>query len=108
MIRELRRHIDGFRDGAGPDVHILLDLNYNASPEGYRRILRALDDFDLFWVEIETEYPEALADVRATSPHAIASCESLLTLRPTWRVVPAHQRTGLAKTRSVDVSGIAS
>ena len=31
-------------------------------------------------MEIDTEYPEALADVRAMSPHTIASCESLLTL----------------------------
>ena len=80
IIRQLRRHLDAFRDGAGDDMDILLDLNYNATPEGYRRILRALEDFDLFWVEIDTEHPEALADVRAMSPHAIASCESLLTL----------------------------
>ena len=80
IIRELRRHLEAFREGAGDDMDILLDLNYNAVPEGYRRILRALEDFDLFWVEIDTEYPQALADVRAASPHAVASCESLLTL----------------------------
>ena len=80
IVRQLRRHLDAFRDGAGDDMDILLDLNYNATPEGYRRILRALEDFDLFWVEIDTEHPEALADVRAMSPHAISSCESLLTL----------------------------
>ena len=80
VFRELRRHLEAFREGAGEDMDILLDLNYNAAPEGYRRILRALEDFDFFWVEIDTEHPEALADVRAVSPHAIASCESLLTL----------------------------
>ena len=80
IVRELRRHLEAFREGAGDDMDILLDLNYNATPEGYRRILRALEDFDLFWVEIDTEHPEALADVRAVSPHPIASCESLLTL----------------------------
>ena len=80
ILRELRKHLEAFREGAGEDMDILLDLNYNATPEGYRRILRSLEDFDLFWVEIDTEYPEALADVRAMSPHPIASCESLLTL----------------------------
>ncbi len=79
-VRELRRHLDAFREGAGADVDILLDLNYNANPEGYRRILRALADFDLFWAEIDTEHPEALADVRTVSPHAVASCESLIGL----------------------------
>ena len=53
VIRELRRHLEAFREGAGEDMDILLDLNYNAAPEGYRRILRALEDFDFFWVEIE-------------------------------------------------------
>ena len=80
IVRELRSHLEAFREGAGEDVDILLDLNYNATPDGYLRILRALDDFDLFWVEIDTEYPEALADVRRGSSQTISSCESLLTL----------------------------
>lgn len=80
IIRELRSHLEAFREGAGDDVDILLDLNYNATPDGYLRILRALEDFDLFWVEIDTEYPEALADVRRGSSQTISSCESLITL----------------------------
>ena len=80
IIRQLRAHLDAFREGAGPDMDILLDLNYNAKPEGYLRILRALADFDLFWAEIDTPHPEALADVRRASPHAVSSCESLITL----------------------------
>ncbi len=80
VIRGLVGHLEAFRDGAGPDMDILLDLNYNARPEGYLRILRALADFDLFWAEIDTEHPEALADVRRASPHAISSCESLIAL----------------------------
>ena len=79
IIGQLRAHLEAFRDGAGPDVDLLLDLNYNAKPEGYLRILRALADLDLFWVEIDTPYPEALADVRSGSPHVISSCESLIT-----------------------------
>ena len=80
VIRQLRSHLEAFREGAGPDVDILLDLNYNATPAGYLRILRELEDFDFFWVEIDTEYPEALADVRRGSRQTISSCESLLTL----------------------------
>ena len=79
IIRQLRAHLQAFRDGAGPDVDILVDLNYNAKPEGYLRILRALADLDIFWFEIDSPHPEALADVRRGSPHAIASCESIIT-----------------------------
>ena len=80
VLKQLRAHLDAFRDGAGPDMDILLDLNYNAKPEGYLRILRSIADFDLFWAEIDTPHAEALADVRRASPHTIASCESLITL----------------------------
>jgi galactonate dehydratase len=77
QIRELRRYLEALRDGTGPDVDILLDLNYNAKPEGYIRILRELADFDLFWVEIDSPNAAALADVRHESPHPVSSCEAL-------------------------------
>ncbi len=80
VLKQLRAHLEAFRAGAGDDMDILLDLNYNAKPEGYLRILRALADFDLFWAEIDTPHAEALADVRRASPHTISSCESLITL----------------------------
>ena len=78
QLRELRRYLDAFREGAGPDVDILLDLNYNAKPEGYIRILQALEEFDLFWAEIDLPNAKALADVRDKSPHPISSCETLV------------------------------
>ncbi len=81
VLRGLRAHLEAFRDGAGPDVDILLDLNFNATPEGYLEILRAIADLDIFWVEIDSFNPEALAHIRARSPHPISSCETLLGLR---------------------------
>jgi len=73
-----REYLEALREGAGPDVDILLDLNYNMKPEGYIRLLDELADFDLFWVELDTPSATALADVRAESPHPIASCEALV------------------------------
>ena len=80
VLRDLRAHLEALRDGAGPDVDILLDLNFNAKTEGYLKILRELADMDLFWVEIDTPSPEALAYIRDRSPHPISSCETLLGL----------------------------
>ncbi len=78
QIQELRRYLAAFREGAGPNVDILLDLNYNAKPEGYIRILEALADFELFWAEIDTPNANALAKIRAESPHPVSSCEALV------------------------------
>jgi len=81
VLRNLRDHLAAVREGAGPDIDLLLDLNFNAKTEGYLKILKAIADFDMFWVEIDTYSPEALGYLRRQSPHPISSCETLLGLR---------------------------
>ena len=81
VLRNLCMHLEAIRDGAGPDVDLLLDLNFNAKTEGYLKILRAIKDMDMFWVEIDTFNPQALGYIRRQSPHPISSCETLLGLR---------------------------
>jgi L-alanine-DL-glutamate epimerase-like enolase superfamily enzyme len=78
LLRDLRLHLEAIREGAGPDVDLLLDLNFNAKTEGYLKILREIEDLDMFWVEIDTLSPEALGLIRRRSPHPIASCETLI------------------------------
>jgi galactonate dehydratase len=81
VLANLRLHLEAMRDGAGPNVDILLDLNFNAKTEGYLKILREIAALDMFWIEIDSFSPEALALVRSRSPHPIASCETLLGVR---------------------------
>ena len=81
VLRNLVMHLEALRDGAGPDVDILLDLNFNAKTEGYLKILRAIAHLDMFWVEIDSFNAEALGLIRRASPHPISSCETLLGLR---------------------------
>jgi galactonate dehydratase len=81
VLRNLRMHLEALRDGVGPDVDILLDLNFNAKTEGYLKILREIADLDMFWIEIDSYSPEALGYIRRQSPHPISSCETLLGVR---------------------------
>ena len=81
VTRNLHAHLEAIRDGAGPDIDLLLDLNFNAKTEGFLKILKAIADFDMFWVEIDSYSPEALGYLRRHSPHPISSCETLLGLR---------------------------
>ncbi|HEX3862727.1 MAG TPA: mandelate racemase/muconate lactonizing enzyme family protein [Stellaceae bacterium] len=81
VLRNLRTHLDAIRDGAGPDMDLLLDLNFNAKTEGYLKILRSIADLDMFWIEIDSYSAEALGYVRSHSPHPISSCETLLGMR---------------------------
>ena len=81
VLRNLRAHLEAIRDGAGADMELLLDLNFNAKTEGYVKILKSIADFDMFWVEIDSYSAPALAHIRRLSPHPISSCETLLGLR---------------------------
>ena len=80
-LKNLRRHLEIMREAAGPDIDILLDLNFNARTEGYLKILRETADLDLFWIEIDLLDPKALAYIRSHSPHPISSCETLIGLQ---------------------------
>jgi galactonate dehydratase len=81
VLRNLRGNLEAFRDGAGSDIDILLDLNFHAKTEGYLKILREIADMDMFWIELDIYNPDALAYIRNHSPHPISSCETLLGLR---------------------------
>jgi L-alanine-DL-glutamate epimerase-like enolase superfamily enzyme len=80
-VKDLRKHLEIMRDAAGPDVDILLDLNFNAKTEGYLKLLREINDLDLFWVELDTLEPKALAYIRSQTKHPISSCETLIGLQ---------------------------
>ena len=81
LLRNLRMHLEALREGTGPEVDLLLDLNFNAKTEGYLKILRHIADLDMFWIEIDSYSPQALGYIRRQSPHPISSCETLLGLR---------------------------
>ena len=81
LIRQIRAHLEAILEGAGEDCEVLLDLNFNFRTEGCLRILRALEDLPLFWVEIDSYNAEALAYIRQQSRHPISSCETLIGIR---------------------------
>ena len=45
-------------------MDILVDLNFNYKTEGFLKVARAMEPFDLFWVEIDTRDAEALHYIR--------------------------------------------
>jgi len=81
VLRNVRDHLEALRDGAGPDMDILIDFNFNARTEGHLKLLRAIADLDLFWVEIDCFEPNALSYIRNHSPHPISSGETLFGVR---------------------------
>lgn len=70
-----------FREGAGPEMNLHLDSNVHFKSEGYIRIARAIEQFDMTWLEMDLWDAPALADIRRKSPVPIASLEQVVGRR---------------------------
>ena len=66
-----------FREGAGPDVGLLLDVNFGYSAEALRQLAYRLEPLGLMWLEADMHMPEALAAVRKAVRVPIASLETI-------------------------------
>lgn len=69
------------KEGAGPGIEAMLDLNFSFKPEGFRRLCNALEPAGLGWLEIDSWVPKQLALIRQWTTIPIASLEAVLGLR---------------------------
>lgn len=95
VIVGLKAEMEAFREGAGPDIDLLLDLNFNMKTEGYLQTIDALTPLGLFWIEIDSYNPQALALIRQRSRTPISSCETLIGIRE-FRPYFEHQSMDVA------------
>ena len=69
--------LEAFRRGAGPDIGLYLDTNFNYKIDGYVQLARALEHLNMTWLEIDIYDPAGLALIRKSSRTPIASLESI-------------------------------
>ena len=81
VLDAVRDQLAAFREGTGKDVDILVDLNFNFKTEGFLKVARAIEPFDIFWVEIDTRDAPALHYIRSRANIPVASCECLFGRR---------------------------
>jgi len=81
ILRAIADELAALREGAGPEMGLHLDLNFNFKTEGYLKAARVVEPFDLAWLEIDSYDPRALATIRNGARVPIASCESLFGRR---------------------------
>ena len=77
QIGEMREVVAAFREGVGPNTGIMFDINFAHRPEGFLRVARALEEYDLTWLEIDIHDAPALAHVRSQVRTPIASLEAI-------------------------------
>ena len=76
-IQAVRDTLGAFRSGAGPEMGLLLDVNYHFKTEGFLQVAKAVEPYNLTWLEFDTWDPRALALIRSRAPCPIASSESV-------------------------------
>ncbi|MCI0754731.1 mandelate racemase/muconate lactonizing enzyme family protein [Roseomonas vastitatis] len=69
------------RQGAGPDVGVMLDVNFHFKTEGVIRIAEALAPVGLAWLEVDTHDAPSLALIRHAASCPVASGETLCERR---------------------------
>ena len=80
VLDGVHKVLTAFREGAGDDVGLLLDLNFNLKTAGVLELLRRLADIDLFWLEYDNDSPEALRLIRDRAHTQVASLETKIGL----------------------------
>jgi galactonate dehydratase len=93
-VSAIEAELEALRDGLGPDIGLMLDISFSQRTEGYLRIAKAVERFDLTWLELDTPDPKALELIRRSTSTPIASLESLYGQR---------EYRGFLDTESVDV-----
>jgi galactonate dehydratase len=77
VLNGLDKYIAELRKAVGDQVSIRLDVNFNFRTEGYIRIGRMLEKYNIEWLEIDTADPKALLEIKRSIKIPVASCENL-------------------------------
>ena len=81
VVAALLDQLTALRDGAGPGVRLIVDLNFDYKTEGFRRLARKLEPFDLLWLEMDHFDARALSFIRQSTTTPIGSLEAILGRR---------------------------
>ena len=81
IIRHTEALLGTFREAVGDDVDIALDLNFNFTTDGFMRMAKAVEPFNLMWVEIDTYDAQALSRIRQSTSTPVCSGENFYTTR---------------------------
>lgn len=87
------------RQGAGPDIGLMIDLNLHVHPEGLRRVAKTIAPYDMTWLEYDLYDPAAMARLRHQIDMPLASYECLFGRR----VFRPYFEAGSADVAIIDV-----
>ena len=85
LVEALIAQLSALREGAGKDMRLICDLNFNYKTEGFKRFAKAVEPFHLMWLEMDSFDAKGLSHIRQSSSTPIGSLEAIFgrkALRP--------------------------
>jgi len=85
LVEALIAQLSALREGAGKEMRLICDLNFNYRTEGFKRFAKALEPFNMMWLEMDSLDAKGLAHIRQSSSTPIGSLETVMgrrALRP--------------------------
>ena len=90
IVAALTAQLTALREGAGLGVRLIVDLNFNYKPDGFRRLAKKLEPFELMWLEMDLYEPTALSLIRQSTTTPIGPLETILGRRALKPYLDAH------------------
>ena len=72
--------LDLFHKNLPKNKKLLLDLNYNFNYPGLKELINKLNDYDLYWIEIDSQNHKTIKNITELSKNLKASGENLYIL----------------------------
>jgi L-alanine-DL-glutamate epimerase-like enolase superfamily enzyme len=77
LLAQTAAHLKAIRDAVGPEMGVMLDVNFHFKTEGFLRIADTVAPFDLTWLEIDMHDAPSVGVIRRRAPCPIAGGETL-------------------------------
>jgi galactonate dehydratase len=77
LVESITDQLAALREGIGSHTGLMMDLNFSFRPEGLIRIAKAVERFQMTWLEMDLHEPDALANIRRSTSTPIASLEAI-------------------------------
>ena len=100
LMSNIETYIATWRQALGDDADLILDLNFNFKTEGFIKIGRMLEKYNLLWLEMDTYDARALRHIKDSIRIPICSGENLYGAREFRPYIENHAMDVV----SVDVS----
>ncbi len=81
MFAALERQLEAIRKGAGDDLGLMVDLNFNFKREGFKQVLHRLEKWDMFWAELDVYDHGTVKSLQNQTTVPLAGGEALVGRR---------------------------